>query len=351
MALRPRVDAGGSVLGLDVGGASLKFATTEGIARQVYFPLWRRPDRLAEELRSGAPDVPGVDVALTMTGELCDCFRSKADGVRHILGAVESAFPNRAIHVYLTTDEFVTVASARERPWDAAASNWMALARQAGPLAGAGRALLVDIGSTTTDIIPLRDGIPCPLGRNDPQRLASRELCYQGVRRTPVLALLNQATIDGRSHGLCAELFATTGDAYLVLDKLPERPDDQLTADGRPFTKEFAVERLARMIGSDGSQFSLANAKELASQVRDAQRRAIADAARRVIASMNDPIETVVLSGEGEFLWNDLEIDESARPRSVSLASRLGPVISRCACAFAVANLARSRHLRSRLDR
>ena len=37
---------------------------------------------------------PAADrLAVTMTGELCDCFRTKAEGVLHILAAVDAAWP------------------------------------------------------------------------------------------------------------------------------------------------------------------------------------------------------------------------------------------------------------------
>src|SRR5947208_12344274 len=81
-------------IGLDVGGANLKAATASGQAVTVPFELWRHPDRLPVQLagiRDRWPDVSVV--AVTMTGELCDCFPTKRDGVRHILAAVAAAFP------------------------------------------------------------------------------------------------------------------------------------------------------------------------------------------------------------------------------------------------------------------
>jgi len=77
--------------------------------------------------------------------------------------------------------------SASSSAGPGAAANWLALATYAGRLAPRGPAVLLDVGSTTTDVIPLQDGTPVPRGRTDPERLESKELVYTGVRRTPLV--------------------------------------------------------------------------------------------------------------------------------------------------------------------
>src|SRR5262249_53239624 len=146
----------------------------------------------------------------------------------------------KPISVWRNDGRFVDLAVARQVPLQVAAANWLALATYAGRFAPSGPALLLDIGSTTTDVIPLHDGKPTPRGRTDPERLKCGELIYVGVRRTPLCALLG---IEG-----AAEVFATTLDVALILDWIPENPDDCDTADGRPATKAAAHVRLARMM-------------------------------------------------------------------------------------------------------
>ena len=58
---------------------------------------------------------------------------------------------------------------------------------------GQGDSLLVDMGSTTTDLIPLHDGAVTAKGYTDTQRLASDELLYIGVRRITRAALNHSA--------------------------------------------------------------------------------------------------------------------------------------------------------------
>ena len=160
-----------SVLGLDVGGANLKAAHTAGFTRHVPFSLWKNPGGLADALRTllaGAP--PRATLAVTMTGELCDCFESKREGVAAILDAVESVAESTPVRVWTTDGVFLNPSAARNIPLKVASANWLALATFAGRFAPAGSALLIDVGTTTTDIIPLIDGRPVPEGRTDPER-------------------------------------------------------------------------------------------------------------------------------------------------------------------------------------
>ena len=67
---------------LDVGGANLKAAHQSGDVATSPFEVWKRPEGLAAALAELARSLPEYGrVALTMTAELCDCFRTKADGV------------------------------------------------------------------------------------------------------------------------------------------------------------------------------------------------------------------------------------------------------------------------------
>src|SRR5207302_599708 len=118
--------------------------------------------------------VPRVDhLAVTMTGELADCFVTKSEGVKFILSALTEAAAGRHTRVYMTSGMLVSPAVALRQPLLAAASNWHALARFAGRFAPKGAGLLIDVGTTTTDIIPLIDGAPVTMDHTDPKRLLS----------------------------------------------------------------------------------------------------------------------------------------------------------------------------------
>src|SRR5579885_3449384 len=207
------------VLGLDIGGANLKAADSDGNARSQPFALWKNPSALAAKLSELiGPFASSQLLAVTMTGELCDCYETKRHGVLAILDAVAEAAPGIPTTIWCNKGVFLVPEAARERPLEVAAANWLGLASFAGRYAPSGGAILIDVGSTTTDIVPLVDGRPRPEGRTDFERLQARELVYTGTRRTPLRALLGGAG--------AAEWFATTLDAYLALGRLPEDSTD-----------------------------------------------------------------------------------------------------------------------------
>jgi probable H4MPT-linked C1 transfer pathway protein len=236
--------------------------------------------------------------------------------------------------VYRTDGRFVTPAEARTALLLVAAANWLALATFAGRDAPRGPALLIDVGSTTTDIVPLLDGRPVPQGRTDPERLACGELVYTGIRRTPVCALL--------SGDVVAEVFATTLDAYLVLGWVDEDPHDRNTADGRPATRAAAHARLARMLCADLETSTEADRRWLAERVNSRQMHILTMALTEVASHLPGPPRTVVLAGEGEVLGSLAVSEQEKFPPCpvVSLGESLGPEISRAACAYALAVLA-----------
>lgn len=321
----------GTVLGLDIGGANVKAATADGRAHTVPFALWKYPDGLAAILAGLVGRFPeAASLAVTMTGELCDCFATKREGVNRILNAVESVAVGRSVRVWTTSGRFTPVDRARSEPVSVASANWLALATYAGRFVRPGVGMLIDIGSTTTDLVLLANGEPVVRGKTDVERLRSGGLVYTGVRRTPVFALVPDRTM--------AEFFATMHDVYLLLGVEPEDEADTDTADGRPATVANARDRLARVLGGDAETISPPDLTFLARRAAAAQQALILEAARTRTEGMNP--ETVICSGSGEFLARRVAAELAPNAEVISLSGRLGPVVSTCAPAYACAVLA-----------
>ena len=330
-----------NVLGLDIGGANLKAATPDKRAASVPFALWKQPDRLPAALADLVSKFPdATELAVTMTGELCDCYETKRQGVNAILDAVEHAAAGRPVRVWGTGGVFLGVSTARRDYLTVAAANWHALATFAGRLAPHYGGMLIDIGSTTSDLIPLSHGVPVTYGETDWGRLQMRELVYAGVRRTPVFAVYTDRT--------CAELFATTADVYVILGLIPEGPADTDTANGRPLTVEHAFTRLARVVGADREELDDDHLIDLATRVHGRLLDRLTGAARAVYYDRQQAPElrTVIVSGAGEFLARRVvgqAFSDLPSGRVVSLNDELGPGVSACAPAYAVAVLAGER--------
>lgn len=331
-------------LALDVGGANLKVADGAGFARSMPFALWRSPEQLASALRLLIAEAPPANgLAATMTGELADCFETKAAGVQAIIAALEHVADGRPLWIYGTHGELVDAAAARSSPELVAAANWHALASFTARFFQGQPGLLLDIGSTTTDIIPIVDGQPATIGRTDTSRLASGELVYTGVKRSPVCAVARAVPYRGGRCPLAQELFATAWDVYLVLGKLPEEPDSRHTADGRPATRAAAMRRLARSICADTREFDERDALLAAQAIAAEQAALIEHALRRVVDRSPSEPQTFIISGEGEFLAR--EVIERCYPqaRVIALSEQLGPRLSQAAPAHALAVVADER--------
>jgi probable H4MPT-linked C1 transfer pathway protein len=275
-----------ATLAVDIGGANTKAAWLDGTSLRTVsrpFEVWRDRPALSGVLREVAAEVaagPTDAVAITMTAELSDAFRTKREGVAFVLEAAEDALADRPLSVLTTAGELVSMEAARARPLHVAAANWVATA-----LAVAGAhpdALLIDIGSTTADIVPITGGRIAATARNDLDRLLAGELVYTGALRTNLAAIAPRVPVRGDWCPVSSEYFAITADVHLVLGRLAQEAYDCPTPDGGPARVAFARERIARLVCADVEQLDDSEVDAIAAFLYGEQLRQIEDAARRV---------------------------------------------------------------------
>jgi (4-(4-[2-(gamma-L-glutamylamino)ethyl]phenoxymethyl)furan-2-yl)methanamine synthase len=298
-----------ATLAVDIGGANTKAAWLhEGTLRTVSrpFEVWRDRDALAAVLREVAGEVaarPPDAVAITMTAELSDAFRTKREGVGFVLDAAQAALGDGALSVLTTTGELIGVEEARARPWDVAAANWVATAlavAQAHP-----DALLIDVGSTTADVVPIVDGRVAASAHDDLGRLLAGELVYTGALRTNLAAIAPRVPVRGAWCPVASEYFAISADVHVVLGHLTPEAYDCPTPDRRPPTAPFARERIARLVCSDVEQLDADEIDAIAAHLHGEQLRVLDEAARRVQGALA-PDAPVVLVGAGAFLGREV---------------------------------------------
>ena len=339
------------------------------------FAIWKHPERLADELASILREFPQTErVAVTMTAELADCFATKSEGVRFILNAVElsvarsvrvrsqdraeaphsesagydsSVGGREPIAVWTTDGRFMTANEAATQPMLVAAANWHAQATFLAQWGAHSVVLLIDIGTTTTDIIPLAKGVSVATGLTDLQRLQSGELSYSGVKRTPLCAIAHAVPFREGYCPLAAELFATTLDVYLLLGDIAEDAEDLETANGKPATKAAAHDRLARMLCCDRNEVSFDEVVEIARFLADVQRQRLVGSLERVVSQLSEPLKGVAVSGSGAFLARRLVATNrrTANAWIFSLEEHCSPMIAEAGCAYAVAQLLASREI------
>jgi len=332
----------GPILGWDIGGANLKAARIEharSAARIVErpFSLWREPDRLSAMLVDTAEPLGCAQaMAVTMTAELADCFATKREGVARVLDAFRAAFPGVEAQVYGVDGRFRSLSAARRAPRQVAAANWRAsaaLVAQTRP-----DALFIDVGSTTTDVIPIVGGQVAARGTTDPDRLRTGELIYTGLLRTPVCAVARWLPLGGRRCRVAAEHFAVVADAHRWLGRIRAADYTCDTPDGRGRSRREAGARLARMVCGDLEMLDTDAVTAIAEQIVAAQVDQIADGIRQVVRRLGTRCPRgAIVAGQGASLGR-----EAARRAGLTvtdLRERAGNGVARATPAAAVAYL------------
>lgn len=283
--------------GLDVGGAHLKVARVENgrltAAQQIACELWKGLDRLDAALDEASALTHGADrIAVTMTGELCEIFPSRHAGVLALTHHLEHRLGPEALF-YRGLNGFGNAADARADWMSVASANFLATAQAVAKRRPA--TLLIDMGSTTTDII----ACDRPLGLTDAERLQTGELVYTGLTRTPVPSVTTRALLAGQWQSLARDTFATMADVRRVLENLPEAVDAEATVDGRGISLEDSLTRLARGFGRDAEMRHLEAWKIAARYIADVQQRSIVDGALQVLSRPGISVTGVVTAGVG----------------------------------------------------
>jgi probable H4MPT-linked C1 transfer pathway protein len=337
------------VIGWDLGGAHLKAArlgpsgSVEHVL-QLPCPLWQGLPYLERGLAEADSILGPAPVhAVTMTGEMADLFASRAEGVARLVTAMGRQFPDALLRYYAGADGFVSAEQAVRAVFRVASANWMASAELVATRIR--DALFLDIGSTTTDLVPIQGGRIGACGHDDAGRLRAGELVYAGVVRTPVFAVASEAPFSGEWVPLIPELFATTADVHRLCGRLPEDADQLPAADGGEKTAEGSARRLARMIGRDAESLPITAWRRLAAWLARAQSRQLEDACERLLSRVPLPDDAPLIgAGVGRFLTAELAT-RLQRPylefAQLLPGGRAGPDrVSDCAPAVAVAWLA-----------
>ena len=331
----------GPILGWDVGGANIKVARIDrGASPTVLeraFPLWREFARLPSVLSEQAEAAgPAASMAVTMTAELADCFATKREGVAFVIDAFRVAFPASALFVYGVDGRFRSADEARDQPEQVAAANWMASATMAAR--SCPDALFIDVGSTTTDVIPIAGGEVVAAGHTDISRLGSGELVYTGVLRTPVCAIVRHVPLPGGRTGVAAEHFAIAADVYRWLGRIDEPDYTCETPDGRGRSRLESGARLARMVCADLETLGEGDVTTIADHVARAQVLQVVDGIRQVLRQRGaEGPRVAVVAGAGVFLARESAI--AAGLAVEELAGEIGSEAARSAPAAAVAVL------------
>lgn len=286
-----------NTIGWDIGGVHLKAARAENgrivKAVQIAAPLRAGLDPLVQAFARAKTDMGSGRHVVTMTAELADIFASRADGVAQI-AALASRELGSLVSFYAGRAGFISPDATAVHVTDIASANWHASAALVAQRCRS--ALFIDMGSTTTDIVPIANGAVAARGYTDPERLAAGELIYTGLVRGFVMATADRAPIGGHWTPLVNENFSNMADVHRIRGALPDGADRMGTTDGREKSVAASCARLARMVGRDAADATDATWEALANWFAEAQMRAILDGAMQVISGGSIPQDAPIVS-------------------------------------------------------
>lgn len=292
------------IAGFDIGGANTDLAVVEfdesgkimGIDTDFkYFPMWTNKDKLQTVLLDLIEEYgqPVDAVGISMTAELVDAYKTKEEGV---LDIAERSLKTFHVPVgFVGQNGIVEFSELKKDPMKVAAANWIATAPLAAKIES--NCIMIDTGSTTTDIIPIINGKECAIGRSDLERLKTGELVYSGTLRTNVAALVDKVPIGGESVRVASELFAITADVQMVLGNITEEMYSCDTMDGSGKSYEDCLRRISRVVCGDLNVLDDVELKEIAEHIYKQQIKRISNALIEV--SERNNLDHVVTTGLG----------------------------------------------------
>ena len=301
-----------NVIGWDIGGAHLKVAQADNADTitqiiQVACPLWLGMEELQKSLEHVKEnmDFASAEHAITMTGELVDYFESRKKGVVCIVQKLSNFLNSDSVSYYAGNNGFISTQQAIHEFESVASANWLASANFIAKRLD--KALFIDIGSTTTDILAIQDHQVLNDAYSDSERLYAQELVYCGVVRTPIFALCKSAPVEEKFIPIINEYFSNMADVYRLTKELPKHADIVETPDGRDKDEKCSAVRLARMFGYDAVSEHLSMWRGVAEYVREQQVQIIKNACRKRLFKLKMPSDTpIVGAGVGRFLAEDI---------------------------------------------
>jgi len=293
------------IAGFDIGGANTDVAVIDFDESgnildietdYVFLPMWMKKEELKDALKDlivfiGEDKIDAVGIS--MTAELVDAYKTKKEGVVDI--AQKSIDTFQVPVGFVGLNGIMDISHVLKDPMKVAAANWIATAPLAAKINP--NCILIDTGSTTTDIIPIKNGRECALGRSDIERLKTGELVYSGTLRTNVAALVEKVPIERKMTRVASELFAIVADVQIVLGNIDI--DDYIcdTMDGAGKSIEECMRRISRVVCGDMEVLKPDKIIEIAEYIYSVQIKKIAEALLEV--SKRNNISNVVTTGLG----------------------------------------------------
>ncbi len=291
-------------MGLDIGGANTdciiievddEFNILSTKKYKQYLPFWKDYDKLPECLMKLSENDRDIDViCVSITAELADCYLTKKEGVLDISQKVVNTFKDKIIK-FVTFEGLKDYKYVKENPLSAAAANWIGTVNTIKYIKN--DCIFMDMGTTTTDIIPIKNRKEITTGYSDTERLGSGELVYTGLLRTNLACIVNEVPINNIPTKVSSELFTITADIHRILGHITEDEYTCDTPDGKAKDIISCKSRLSRLVCADIETLSDEQLEQMACYIYEKQVDQVTEALKKVVKKTG--IETIIISDIG----------------------------------------------------
>ncbi|TFG30045.1 MAG: hypothetical protein EU532_01830 [Promethearchaeota archaeon] len=313
------------ILGLDIGGANTKAALLQFTDNQItksfsyieYFPFWEKTlNEIPKMLKRIVLNIVKKNnyklneieaISITITAELSDAFQTKKEGILTIFAALSKVFDTSKMFFISNNNEFINFERANLESSSIAAANWVSTSLFLGRFIP--NCILIDAGSNTIDIIPIKHSVPIANGKDDISRLMNHELIYTGGLRATIPSITHFVPYKGSDIRISFEKFALISDVHRILGNITEKEYTNDTADHRLKSLENCYARLARIICMDIDSIKREDLNLIANFIYEKQielildeLRAFVDSHRGFINEFEDEPLFVITGLSAEFL-------------------------------------------------
>ena len=328
------------IIGLDIGGANTDCTIIEIKNNEVtsmknnreYFPMWKNNNQLQQCLQKLTKDDSDIEiVCVSMTAELSDGYSSKKEGVLDISNKVMEVFREKEVY-FVTFDGLKNFKELQRNPLSAAAANWMGTSELIKYMEK--DCIFMDIGSTTTDIIPIKNHKECASGHTDLERLSTGELIYTGMLRTNLTSIVHSVPIYNKNTRVSSELFSITADVHRILGNIGEEEYTCPTPDGNKKDIRSCKRRLARLVCADLDSLEDEEIIKLAKYIENRQIDQIYDGLKEVVERTK--IKTVLITSIGhgnlceiaakKLNLNVISLDQFMSKKATNVLTAIGAI-------------------------
>ena len=274
-------------LGLDIGGAHVKAVGVDESQKVCFIfyekcPVWESFFLLRQTLEKLLKTLGTNNTifGITITAELSDCFKNRKYGAKQIFKLcldlnIDFYFFSSKTQNFKKKINYIDICSM----------NWLATGKYLKDRINEG--VIIDFGSTTTDLVVIKNKKVINKYFTDYERINNFELIYTGLTRTPLFALSEKIILGNKSYYLIPEFFSSTADLYRVNKTLKKNLDLYDTSDKRSKTQLSSLRRISRNFGIDLDKQNIVLMNQLVKNLIEVQKKFIFNSLNKLIKINN----------------------------------------------------------------